>query len=387
MTTGVNTSGFVSERLDRLREVIEEDVRRRLYWGAALKIARHGVIGFDEAIGFADEGHTTPLSTDSVFSIFSGTKAFINVLVLRAIERGQFALTTKMVDLIPEFSGAPRDRATIFHFLTHTTGMPSVWEPAPGLVLDRLDVSVAAVCEYVLGVVEPGDRCDYSPMANHTLLGEALRRTDPAGRDIVTIVREDLFEPLGMVDSNFGITERTRDRHVIPDMRGIIPITSPSRENDEPYGLYTASYNEATWVGASSTTADLSRFVEMLRNEGTLGDARILSRRMVRLARKNWTGDLPNELYRTVALRAGYEVPPAYLGFGFNVRGEKIVNTQLGTLTSPETFGNYGAGSVLFWVDPELDLTFVALTAGLLDQARNIERFQRLSDLAVAAVR
>src|SRR5690606_18334736 len=90
VTTGVNTSGFVPERLDRLREVIEEDVRRRVYWGAALKIARHGVIGFDEAIGFADEGHTTPLSTDSVFSIFSGTKAFINVLVLRAIERGQF---------------------------------------------------------------------------------------------------------------------------------------------------------------------------------------------------------------------------------------------------------------------------------------------------------
>lgn len=377
--------GFVPDRLDRLREVVATDIERKLYWGAAIKIARHGELEFDEAIGFADEAHTSPLATDSVFSIFSGTKSFINVLVLRAIERGQFALTTKMVDIIPEFAGAPRDRATIFNFLTHTTGMPGVWEPKPGLLLDRLDDAVAAVCEYVLGTSEPGTRCDYAPMANHTLLGEALRRTDPAGRDIVTIVREDLFEPLGMVDTNFGITDRTRARHVVPDMRGIVPITSPSRENDEPNGLYTASYNEATWVGASSTTGDMMRFLEMLRNEGTLGDARILSPRMVRLARKNWTGDLPNELYKTVALRAGYEVPPAYLGFGFNVRGEKIVNTQLGTLTSPETFGNYGAGSVVFWVDPELDISFVALTAGLLDQARNIERFQRLADLTVGA--
>jgi len=381
----VNTSAFAEDRLARLREVIATDVESGLYWGASVKIARGGELAFDEAIGFADGERRQPLSTDSVFSIFSGTKAFINVLTLRAIERGQFALTTKMVDLIPEFAGAPRDRATIFHFLTHTTGMPGVWEPKPGLLLDRLEDSVAAVCEYVLGAVEPGTRCDYAPMANHTLLAEALRRTDPRGRDIVSIVREDLFEPLGMVDTAFGISDRTRARHVVPDMRGIVPITSPSRENDEPNGLYTASHNEATWVGASSTTSDMNRFLEMLRGEGTLDGARILSPRTVRLARKNWTGDLPNELYRTVALRAGYTPPPAYLGFGFNVRGEAIVNTQLGTLTSPETFGNYGAGSVVFWVDPELDVTFVALTAGLLDQARNIERFQRLSDLVAAA--
>jgi CubicO group peptidase (beta-lactamase class C family) len=381
----VTSPAFAADRLDRLREVIASDVDSGLYWGAALKISRHGRLEFDEAIGFADGARTRPLATDSVFSIFSATKAFINVLILRAIERGQFAMTTKMVDLIPEFAGAPRDRATIFNFLTHTTGMPGVWEPKPGLVLDRLDEAVAAVCEFVLGTSEPGTRCDYAPMANHTLLGEVLRRTDPAGRDIVSIVREDLVEPLGMVDTAFGISDRTRPRHVVPDMRGIIPITSPSRENDEPNGLYTASYNESTWVGTSSTTGDLSRFAEMLRGEGTLDGVRILSPRTVRMARRNWTGDLPNELYKTVALRAGYEVPPAYLGFGFNVRGEKMVTTQLGALTSPETFGNYGAGTVLYWIDPELDVTFVALTAGLLDQARNIARFQRLSDLTVGA--
>ncbi|MBN9185746.1 MAG: hypothetical protein J0I97_09835, partial [Microbacterium sp.] len=105
----------------------------------------------------------------------------------------------------------------------------------------------------------------------------------------------------------------------------------------------------------------------------------------IRLARTTWTGDMPNELYRTVALRAGYAVPPASLGLGFNLRGSGIPVHQMGTLTSPSTFGNYGAGSVLFWVDPELDLTFVALTAGLLPQAENIARFQQLSDLAVGA--
>jgi CubicO group peptidase (beta-lactamase class C family) len=94
---------------------------------------------------------------------------------------------------------------------------------------------------------------------------------------------------------------------------------------------------------------------------------------------------MPNELYKGVALRSGWEPPPAYIGLGFSVRGERIVHHQFGTMTSPETFGNYGAGSTMFWIDPELDMTFACLTAGVMTQAANIERFQRLSDLAVAA--
>jgi CubicO group peptidase (beta-lactamase class C family) len=73
------------------------------------------------------------------------------------------------------------------------------------------------------------------------------------------------------------------------------------------------------------------------------------------------------------------------MGLGFNVRGQGIHVTQLGTLTSPETFGNYGAGTGLIWVDPELDLSFVGLSAGLLPQAANIARYQRISDLVVGA--
>jgi CubicO group peptidase (beta-lactamase class C family) len=291
-----------------------------------------------------------------------------------------------MSQLIPEFSGAPRDRATIFHFLTHTTGMPGVWEPKPGLLIDELHEAVAAVVEYVHGTVEPGTRCDYAPMANHALLAEVLQRTDPAGRSIQQILVEDLFEPLGMVDTNLGIKPHMRERHVVPDMRGIIPIISPSKTSPGDYGLYTAETNGVTWAGGASTTADLQRFEEMLRREGTSAEGvRILSPGTVRLARRVWTGDLPNELYQTVALRNHYAVPPAAIGLGFNVRGDGVFVTQLGNLTSAQTFGNYGAGSGLIWVDPERDISFVGLSAGLLPQAENIDRYQRISDIVAAA--
>lgn len=374
-----------AERLKHFCRSVAADVQAGLYWGGAFRVTRHGETVLDVAIGFGDAEKAHPVANDSIFSIFSATKSFINVLILRAVELGRIALTTKMVDLIPEFEGAPRDRATIFNFLTHTTGMPGMWEPRPGQYLDELDIAVAEVCQYVLGAVEPGQRCDYSPMANHTLLGEVLRRIDPDRRSIHQILAEDLFEPLGMDETWLGIRPHLRGRHIVPDMRGIIPIKALSRTSPGDQGMYTAESNEATWVGASSTTGDMTRYALMLRGGGTLGTARILSERTVAMARRNWTGEMPNELYRIVALRAGYEVPPAYLGLGFQVRGTRIVRHQMGTLTSPETFGNYGAGSVLFWIDPEADMTFVALTAGLLPQAQNIDRFQRLSDIIVTS--
>lgn len=374
-------------RLDHLKSVIEADVASGAYYGAVLRIARGGTTVFDEAVGAADAEGAKPLARDSVFSIFSTTKAFTNALVLRAIELGRFALTTKIAEIIPEFTGAPRDKVTFLHLLSHTTGVPGVWLPRPGMqYIDRLDELVAGVVEAVHGSVEPGSRCDYSPLANHVLMGEALRRTDPEGRAFRDILREDLFEPLGMESTSFGIRPDLKPRHVVPDMRGTVPIKHLSRTLPGDHAFFEDEVNEAPHVGACSSVPDLARFAEMLRRGGELDGVRILSPRTIAMARQVWTGDMPNELYKAVALRSGWAPSPASMGLGFNLRGHGIHHHQLGTLTSPETFGNYGAGSALFWVDPALDVSFVCLTAGVMTQAANILRFQKLSDITVGAM-
>ncbi|GAA4543999.1 serine hydrolase domain-containing protein [Pseudonocardia xishanensis] len=379
-------SGIDAERIEAIRTTVERDIDRGRYWGAAIKVARGGELVLDAAIGSVDAAGTTPLRTDTVFSVLSVTKAFVNVLVLRAIEAGRIALTTPMSEIVPEYAGAPRDQATILHFLTHTTGVGAMWEMRPGMALDDLSEAVEAVCALAHGANPPGTRCDYSPMANHVLLAEVLRRTDSAKRPIGDILREDLFEPLGMSDTALGIKRHMRARHAVPDFRGTVPIRHLSRQVAGDNGLFEAESQEAVWMGGASTTADLLTFADTLRRGGvTATGTRLLAPRTVALARRNQTGELPNELYKTVALRNGYEPAPAYLGLGFSLRGERLVRHQFGTLTTPETFGNYGAGSCLYWIDPELDLVFVALTAGLLPQADNITRFQTLSDLAVAA--
>ncbi len=379
-------SGLSAERLDRLKASIEADIERGLYYGAVIKVTRGGMEGLDEAIGWADPVAKRPMAKDAVFSIFSTTKAITNVMVFRAIELGQFAFTTRVCDVIPEFAGGLRSSITFEHLLTHTSGLPSVFSPRPGMYIDRLDEIVEAICQGVHPESAPGEKVTYSPMASHALMGEAVRRSDPKGRSYRDLVHQELFDPLGMKDSSIGVRRDLKSRHIAPHFMNPFPATHPGHSNLGPNGAFEEEEAEMPWVGCVTTTADLHRFAEMLRRGGELDGARILGPAILDLATRNRTGERPNELYKALALQRGWTPAPAYIGLGFSLRGEAICHHQFGNLATPRTFGNHGAGSSLFWVDPERDVTFVCLTHGVMDEGDNIERFHRLSDMAQAAV-
>jgi len=356
--------------LEHVQAVIRDDVARGRYFGAVLKVARGGEVGLETAIG--DEGGpgTKPLAMDSVFSIFSATKAITNVLAFRAIERGELMLTTKVSEVIKEFSGGIRERITVFDLLTHASGLPSVFTPKAGMNIDQLHLIIEAICENVHATAEPQERVDYSPLANHALLGEMIRRTDAKRRRYRDIAQQDLFDPLKMTSSAIGANA---------------PTQHPSSRVPGINGAFEDPDAEMPWVGAVCSVPDLFRFAEMLRRGGELDGARILSPAILQLATRNWTGEKPNELYKAVANRAGWRPYPAYMGLGFAIRGHGMHHAIYGNLCSPETFGNYGAGSVLFWVDPVREITFAFLSAGVMGQAQNIERFQRLCDIVTSA--
>lgn len=378
-------SGLDKARLDHLVEVMKADIAKDLYFGGAVMVARHGEIGLFEAFGDGGPEAKKPVRKDTVFSLFSVTKAFTNVLMFRAIERGELTLVTKVKDVIPEFAGHGRDDINFFHLITHSSGLPSVWIPRPGMYIDKLDEVVAAICENVFPEVPPGVRVDYSPVCSHALMGEAVRRVDVKGRSYRDLVQQEILDPLKMTSTAVGLRADLRERHIMPDFRGKPPQEHLGSSNLGPQGAFLEEHAEMPWVGVVSTAPDMFRFAEMLRRGGELDGARILGPTILKRARKVWTSDKPNELYRRQAEAQGWPIMPAYLGLGFSLRGEAIGNTLFGTLSSPETFGNYGAGSTFFWVDPELDMTFVGLTTGVMQSADNIKRWGRLSDIAVAA--
>jgi CubicO group peptidase (beta-lactamase class C family) len=380
------STGFDEARLEHLCQTISDDIQKDKYFGAVVLVAREGQIALHKAFGHGGGEECAPLQLDSVFSLFSLTKCFTNVLAMRAIELGEFALTTHVCEIIPEFKGGLREKINIFHLLTHQSGLPAVWNPKPGMYIDKLDDVVAAICQNIHSIEAPGQKVHYSPLCNHALLGEAVRRTDPKGRCYRQLLQEEVLSPLRMSSTAIGRRKDLAERHIFPDFRGRPPQEHLGSSNLGPQGAFMEEHAEMPWVGGISCTNDLFRLAEMFRQGGTLDGARILSPAMIDLATTCWTENKPNELYKAVAMNHGWEPYPAYMGLGFALRGESICPGLYGTLTSPLTFGNYGSGSTLFWVDPETEVTFVYLSAGVMGQAPNIERFQRLSDIVASAV-
>lgn len=383
--TELQEAGLNADRLQHLKTVMEEDIRQDRYCGGVIVVARNGVVGLHEAVGYANSERQRKVEKDSVFSLFSVSKSFANVLIFRAIERGQFGLATRVSEVIPEFSGAVRETITVFHLLTHQSGLPPIYTPKPDMYVDRLDEMVQAICEMVHPEAHPGEKVAYAPLAGHALMSEMVVRTDPAGRSYRQIAEDEIIKPLGLGDTSVGRRRDLKDRHLVPDFRGNAPINHPGHSDLGAQGAFEEEDAEMPWVGVVSTGRDMFRFAEMLRRGGELDGVRILGPAILEKARKNWTGDRPNELYKRFYVQNRWPVIPAYIGLGFPVRGTAISMHLYGTLASPETFGIHGAGTTLIWVDPERQMTFIGLCTGVMSPADNYRRWCRLSDIAHSA--
>ena len=376
--------GLDTTRLERVTEVIGEDVGAERYDGAVVLVARHGQVALHEAVGFAERASDRRAGTDDVFHLFSVTKTFTAALVLRCVERGQIQLTTPVAEVIPEFGVKGKQRVTVAQLLTHTGGMPV---ELPFILPDQLGNTEAvalAVCNQALQS-KPGHIVCYSPIGAFAVLAEIVRRVDGGSRPFRQIMVDELFVPLGMKSTSLSLRPDLASRLapvVVRDRTaGIIPPEALESINV----LHSESF-EMPGGGALGTAHDLFRWTEALRRGGELDGARILSPALLKLALTNHTGSEPNHIFDAMCEARGWDQFPAYLGLGFFLRGVGIFPMPFGLTASSDTFGGLGAGSTMFWVDPQRDLAFVCLTTGVLEDSRNFERLARLSDLVLAAV-
>jgi CubicO group peptidase (beta-lactamase class C family) len=376
-------AGLNMDQLKRLSAAIHKDVEADLYDGGAIVVARHGKIGLHEAIGFADRAAKRPCRTDDVFNILSVSKAFTDVVILSLVERGKLALTTRVVDIIPEFKGKGKEAVTVFHLISHTGGSPQVLFPVEANLMGNLGVIIKEICKIDL-ISSPGKSVSYSPLWGHALLGEIVRRLDNDKRALRDILQNDLFGPLGMKDTAMG-KRRDLSSRIVPIVAHDPSFGNMSATDVEKHNLYITEDAEIPWMGCVSTAYDLFLFAEMLRRGGELDGVRILSPASVKQATSIQTGTLVNEYYGPVMEEHGIKPPLANIGLDFQIRGEGIGPNAMGNLTSPSTYGKFGLGGMGFWVDPERDFTFVFLRSGLLEHMNDTVNYQRLSDMAIAA--
>ncbi len=328
---------------------------------------------FSGTAGEAAKGRMA--AEDTVFRIFSMTKAIGALAAMILIDRGRLSMDTPVADILPAwndlrvldgFDGdtpvmrAPATQATMRHLATHTSGleyefwnadMPKYLE-ATGLptILSGLRESL----NYPL-TSDPGTRWGYGPGIDW--LGQAVEAVD--GRRIDAFCREEIFEPLGMHDTAFepdGMEARLSDVSIRGEDGEFAPFELAPPPRPEVYGMGHALY---------STAPDYLRFLRMVLNGGELDGNRVLSQAAVQDMLANQMQGLEFRPMISVAppLTADVDLFPGQKlthGFAF-LRNEEPVPGK----RSAGSLGWAGVCNTHYWIDPARDVAAVIMTQSL----------------------
>ncbi|MER6172123.1 serine hydrolase domain-containing protein [Streptosporangium sp. NPDC001681] len=189
---------LVQEAADRL---VESGTER----GLQVAVYRHGDLVVDVVAGVADPATGRPVTPDTPFYSASTGKGATSTVVHVLVERGVLGYDTPIVELWPEFGAHGKERATVRHALTHSTGVPGV--PAGTTPEDLCDWD--GMCAAIADAKpwwEPGTKTGYHPQSFGYLIGEIVRRS--TGRPISQVLREEVAGPLGVAgELFFGVPE------------------------------------------------------------------------------------------------------------------------------------------------------------------------------------
>ncbi len=355
--------GFSPERLGRINAFMETAVSQQRTAGMVTLIARRGQIVHFEAHGYQDRATKKPMEKDTIVRIYSMTKPITSVALMMLLEQGKVHLFDPVSRFIPAFkkmqvlgkNGSLVDavrEVTIHDLLTHTAGLTyGNFEAAPAhemyLKADWFSSSqtnaerIQSVTEFPL-FVQPGTKWHYSIATD--VVGHVVERI--ADQSLAHYFDEKIFQPLGMVDSSFRVSQEKRDRFAT------LYVHTP----EDPFSAADApifkSYFDAKGFsgggGLVSTATDYFRFAQMLLNNGEFDGIQLLGRKTVDWMHVNHLPSkmLPMDLFG---------MPMPGIGFGLGLR----TVMDIGAVAVPNSVGNYGWGgwaSTNFWVDPEEEL-------------------------------
>ena len=178
-------------------------------------------VRYSGAVGDAAPGR--PAGEDTVFCIFSMTKAIGAVAATILIDRGKMRFDTPVADILPEFANvqvldgfdgdtpvlrAPKTQATLRHLATHTSGLEyEFWNGDVARYMEATGhpsiLSGLKVSLFYPMMTDPGTRWGYGVGVDW--LGQVVEAVD--GRRIDAFCREEIFEPLGMGSTAFELDD------------------------------------------------------------------------------------------------------------------------------------------------------------------------------------
>ncbi len=358
--------GFSSQRLTALGVNMHQLVEAGRYAGMTTLVVRHGKVVNFESHGMQDMEAKRPMQRDTIFRIASMSKPVTGVGLMILYEEGKWQLDDPVSKFLPEFAGMevmtpdgqlvePAHQMTMRELVTNTTGLPggsNTRNPRVQKMYAAADLRSGTLADLVTKVgrlplgFQPGTEFEYG--LNQDVQGRVIEVL--SGQTLDAFLRDRIFQPLGMVDTGFGVPAAKRSR-LVPvydyDARGKLVRAEIPRSGEQPAFLSGGG-------GLFSTAEDYLRFAMMLAGGGEFGGRRILAPSSVLLMRADL---LPPGVQPHYASKM--------LGVGNGVDLRIILNPGLASFNGgPTGVGSYmwtGAYGTWWWNDPANDLIVIGM--------------------------
>jgi len=241
--------------------------------------------------GLADPATGRPVDADTLFNVFSVSKAVTAAAVHIQAERGLVDYDAPLCRYWPDFAAADKAGITVRQVLSHVSGALRMPPDVTPELMTNWDWMTKRIAE-MPAMHPPGARSSYQAMTFGWLLGEVVRRTDPQRRPFGQFVEEEIARPLGCGDLWLGIPDAAEPRVARLDSAAVHPAPDGNLYRDatplqvdlmpEPFERPYVRRACIPAVGGIFTARSEARFFAMLANGGTLGGVRLLSEARVR---------------------------------------------------------------------------------------------------------
>ena len=372
MHTDPSAAVFSPQRLERMTSHLSDNfVSPGKISGCQVMVSRRGIPAYFRSFGLADVERNTPITSDTIFRLYSMTKPITSVALMMLWEEGRFQLTDPVYKFIPSWahqrvwvqgSGAAMQSrpvespVTVLQLLTHTAGLtyggllPGLEHPVDevyrelglGRGAGEVLMDFADKMGQVPLIYDPGSRWCYSLATD--VCGALVEII--SGQSFSDFLRERLFEPLNMVDTDFSVPDDKAGRFAACYSRGA--DKSLTLEDDPTTSHYRHRRNFYSGGGGLVGTAtDYAAFCEMLRQGGSFNGQCLIGRRTLQLMTRNFLG---GRSLAQMALGAFSETANEGVGFGLGFAStlDEVASATVGA-------GDFywgGRASTLFWVDP-----------------------------------
>ncbi|HYM16055.1 MAG TPA: serine hydrolase domain-containing protein [Dehalococcoidia bacterium] len=376
--------GVDSEKLEMVFARARRDVDDGTLPSAQVAVARHGKLAGMRAYGRAVQGGADrPATDDTLYHVFSSTKAVVSAAIWLLFEDGQLRLDEKVADIIPEFGTNGKDVIDIETLMLHAGGFPL----APFASQHWTDRAKLLDAFSMWRLNWPVDsRYEYHATSMHWVLSEIILRR--GGLNYKDFIRERITGPMGLDELYVGCPPA--QQHRVADVTYVTPPVEPPGGWGEVTPEAILNFNNAAvraagvpGGGGVASAATMALFYQPLINGGvTVDGARIMKPETIEFATK--VRARPHHIDLTLKfLDPSLEVN-TNRALGVVVAGGdgNAYLRGFGRTCSPRAFGHGGAGGQIAWGDPQTGISVGYCTNGFVDPITMGRRITAIGSLA-----